>query len=262
MSLALEQPLLFDPAQFPSGSELLLPREEQAHRFTGEIIAKNEAKYLAIVHALGQGMGRRQIARAFGVSHHTVQAIWEREPVLVATEKEKTGRQLRRVTRMSLDALEEALDEGRITHGQLPVTTAILLDKSMAWDGQATTVVAVRHEIDQHKVRALFESLRPPLEAEILSPDSESSGTASNAQQIAALAVDATPDVAPLALPTTTETTTTVPGGFDMAPPSTTTHTTAAAASPPPPTDSGGGGGRISAAGRRETMGCLSEILT
>jgi hypothetical protein len=179
---------LFDESQFPEGHELVMPLIEQQKRFTGAVLARNRERYLEVVRALGQGLGRRQIARAFGISTHTVQAIFEREPELVATERLKTGTQLRRVVRMSLDALEEALAEGKISAGQLPVATAILLDKSAAWDGQPSQVMVVRHELDQSAVLRAFEDLRSrpaTLEAELVpSPDSQSGAMGLDVPQI------------------------------------------------------------------------------
>jgi len=178
---------LFDESQFPEGHELVMPLIEQQKRFTGAVLARNRERYLEVVRALGQGLGRRQIARAFGISTHTVQAIFEREPELVATERLKTGTQLRRVVRMSLDALEEALAEGKISAGQLPVATAILLDKSAAWDGQPSQVMVVRHELDQSAVLRAFADLRsrPALEAELVpSPDSQSGAMGLDVPQI------------------------------------------------------------------------------
>jgi len=237
---AIAQLPLFDASMFVGGAELLLPQEEQRHRFTGELVARNEARYLGIVNALGQGLSRRQIARAFEVSHHTVQAIFEREAKLVATEKESTGRQLRRVVRMSLDALEEALNNGEIPKGSLPVTTAILIDKSLNWDGQSTATVTVRHEVDQEKVRALFESLRQPvLEAEVLTADSASPVLVLNPPPIEGFGDAVSAVVAVPSHPAPPETLTNAPSGFDLPPPSTTTATLVV------PPQSGAGGQQV-----------------
>jgi hypothetical protein len=242
-----QAPLFVDESQFSSGSELLVPKAEQAHRFTGELVARNEAKYLAIVRALGLGLGRRQFARAFGVSHHTVQAIFEREPAMVATEKESTGRQLRRVVRMSLDATEEALEKGEIPKGSLPVTTAILIDKSLNWDGQATHTVTVRHEWDQEKLRASFRALeQPAIEAELVTPESVSGGIEAKPLQIWQIGEGVVADVVGCAAPTTA-TATLAPSGFDLAPPSTITTTTTAPTSVPE-AESGGGGDQFQGA--------------
>jgi hypothetical protein len=186
----LDQIPLFDESQLPSGWELLLPAEEQRHRFTGERVALNQARHQAIIQALGEGLGIRQICRAFSVSQHTVEGIRERDASLVATEKERTGRQLRRIVRMTLGRLEEALENDEITPGQLPVTAGILIDKSLNWDGQPTHTIAVRHELDQAKVLEMFRQMQQPvIEAELVSmggtPDSQSTDIATTSQQIA-----------------------------------------------------------------------------
>lgn len=215
MSTALEQAPLFDEAELPAGRELLVPVEEQRHRFTGELVARNVAKYAAIVGALGEGLGVRQIARAFGVSHHTVECIRERESALVATEKERTGRKLRRLVRMSLDALEEALTAGTISAGQLPITAGILIDKSLLWDGQATAIVAHRHELDQEKVRRLFNALQGPLIE--LAPDSESGEMPPEGQQKALIPPASVSDVVISCPPVAGATTSATSPGMDDA---------------------------------------------
>lgn len=245
---AIAQLPLFDASMFVGGAELLLPKEEQQHRFTGELVARNEGKYLGIVNALGQGLSRRQIARAFAVSHHTIQVIFEREPSLVATEKERTGRQLRRVVRMSLDALEEALDNGEIPKGSLPVASAILIDKSLNWDGQSTATVTIRHEVDQEKVRALFDSLRQPvLEAELVTADSASSALVLNSPPI-----EPFPDhvSAVVAVPS------------HAAHPATATNAPTGTATLAPQAESGGGGDRDRKGGAHIPIGSTSENLT
>lgn len=154
---------LFDESQLPSGRELLLPLEEQRHRFTGGQVRLNQERYAALVSALGEGLGVRQICRAFKVSPHTLETIRERDAELVATEKERSGRKLRRLVRMTMDRLEEALANDEITAGQLPVTLGILVDKSLAFEGQAVATVTVRHEIDQEQVRRMFQELQGPV---------------------------------------------------------------------------------------------------
>jgi len=184
----LDQIPLFDESQLPAGRELLLPIEVQRHQFSGERVARNQERYAAIVQALGEGLGVRQIARAFACSQHTIEGIRERSASAVATQKEQTGAKLRRLVRMTLERLEECLEKDLISPGQLPVTAGILIDKSLAWEGQATATVTHRHEIDQDAVRRLFASLQPPgalvMEANFVdveaAPDSKSGDWARN----------------------------------------------------------------------------------
>jgi len=179
-----EQPQLFDEKELPVGRELLWSDEKQRHQFTGEVVARNQAKYQAIIDALGEGLGVRQISRAFHVSHHTVIGIRERESNLVAAQKERTGIELRRLVSMATEAVQEALADRLIPAASLPVTLGILIDKSLTWDGQATAIVRHEHQIDQGKVLASFAELRAPiLEAEVEASDSESGALALNPPQ-------------------------------------------------------------------------------
>jgi hypothetical protein len=160
---------LFDESQLPIGRDLLWPDDVQRKRFTAEHVARNAGKYRAIVSALGEGLGIRQIARAFGVSHHTVAAIRERDAALVATEKEQMGRKFMRLARLAAERLEEALVNDQITPGQLPVAVGILADKSLMWTGQAVTQHVVRHEFALEAVKAQFAAVfekrvGPPVE--------------------------------------------------------------------------------------------------
>ena len=222
------QAALFDESQLPLGRELLMPESQQRHQFTGERVARNRERYDAIVQALGEGLGVRQIARAFGVSQHTIECIREREAALVATEKQRTGAKLRRLVRMTLDALEEALIAGAIAPGQLPVTAGILIDKSLNWDGQSVATVTVRHELDQEKVRAMFARLQGPiLEAEMVAPDTQSGVCEPNCLPINASSEPVTACVADSSLPapTTAQSVTNPAPQPDRQPPPTSTST-------------------------------------
>lgn len=151
---------LFDPSALPAGRELLLPVEEQRHRFTAEQVALNVERYAAIVSAIAEGLGVRQICRAFGVSHHTVLAIREKDPALIATEKERHRGEFRNLVRLAADRLREALEKDELSPSALPVALGILQDKSLALEGMPSMVVSVRHELDQDAVTSAFRRLQ------------------------------------------------------------------------------------------------------
>lgn len=265
---------LFDESQLPAGRELLLPAEVQRHQFTGERVARNEQRYAAIVQALGEGLGVRQIARAFSCSQHTIEVIRERSAVQVATQKEQTGAKLRRLVRMTLERLEECLEKDLISPGQLPVTAGILIDKSLAWEGQATATVTHRHEIDQDAVRRLFASLQPPaalvMEANFVdveaAPDSKSGDWACNVLshnvEHGAGVSDGVNSGAATTVPLTLPPLPTITTADS---PTTTTITTAADPMPPAEGESAGrkagGGGRDLTGGLHISMDAASENL-
>ena len=108
-----EQGEFFDAVDMPVALELLESPEEQAKRFTGEQVARNRKRYLAIVRALGQNLPVRMICEAFGISHHTVKAIREREPELVATEKQRVARMLGHAARLCVESFIDDLQKKR-----------------------------------------------------------------------------------------------------------------------------------------------------
>src|SRR5437016_1810916 len=86
------------------------------------------------------GVSRRVIAERYNISRNTVNAIRqvmdsrrELEPL-----KKEIARRLDRCVIYSLENLEEALSDGDIAAGSLPVAAAILLDKKAALEGQPT----------------------------------------------------------------------------------------------------------------------------
>src|SRR5262245_48818775 len=116
-----EQGELFDACQLPQGLELLQPEEQQRHQFTAERVARNQARYREIVHALAGGTPVRSICRAFAVSHHIVKTIREREPELVATEKQRISRMLGHVAGLCVESFAEDLEADRVPVNVKPV---------------------------------------------------------------------------------------------------------------------------------------------
>jgi hypothetical protein len=139
--IAGEQPELFNADALPRGLELLLPEEKQRQQFTAERVAHNQEKYRMIVQAIAQDLPVRMICHAFGISHHTVKAVREREPELIATEKQRVSRLLGHAARMSAEAFLDKLEAGAVPANVLPVAAAIFLDKKALIDGEATSRV-------------------------------------------------------------------------------------------------------------------------
>jgi len=240
---------LFDESALPAGRELLLPVEEQKKRYTLEMVQRNQARYSAIIAALGEGHGVRSICRAFAVGQHTVEEIRDREASLVATEKERARKLAMRIARACGERLLESVEDGTLPVSLLPVSYGIATDKSIALAGEPSQVITVRHEMDQESLRRMFRELEQPvIEVETIPSESESRENCEERPQIEHSSAVAVPDVVGL-VPGTTETVTLAPSGFDYAPPSTTTATT------------GGGGGRVSRGPSGSPMGSASENL-
>ena len=149
---------LFAPDVLPAGWDIL---PEQQHRFTGERVARNRERYLAIAHALAEGLGVRQIARAFGCSAHTVARVRETANEVVAAEKEHVSRKLGTLIRMSLERFEEGLVNREIHPSQLPVAIGIFTDKKLLLEGGVTSRVEhTNREISVEVVERALRSLK------------------------------------------------------------------------------------------------------
>lgn len=109
-------------------------------QFSGEQVFKSRPDvYRAVVHALGEGMGIRSIAKVFKISHHTIIAIREREGIQIATIKQRTSRDLRAFASIAAERLVEEMDS--IPLQSLPVAIGIAIDKAQLLDGEATSIL-------------------------------------------------------------------------------------------------------------------------
>lgn len=179
----VQQEELFDASELPLGLELLhIDDNERRGVFTGERIARDKARYQAIVQALAEGLGIRQIARAFKVSPHTISAIREREVELIATEKQGLIRLAGRACRLSLERYVEALEKNEISPGQIPVGFGIIMDKKLLLEGEATSrIETTRREFDRDAVTRYIEGLPSANPAVAQLPDSGSGVNDENA---------------------------------------------------------------------------------
>jgi hypothetical protein len=167
-----EQPSLFSELEMDL---ITIDQPETRKRYTAERLARCIAKRDAIINALAHGFGLLRIAKAFGVSHHTVSTIRDSRPDLVAIEKKQLSGQYGRVIKMSLDRYEEALVAGKISPAQIPVAVGIFSDKRAQIDGDPGLVIEHRH-----KIVASADGFRERLKAAV---DAKSTGTPSITQQ-------------------------------------------------------------------------------
>jgi hypothetical protein len=109
-------------------------------QFSGDQVFKSRPDvYRAVVKALGEGMGMRAITRAYGVSHHTVMAIRDREGLQIATIKQRTSRDLRAFASIASERLIEEMEH--IPLQSLPVAIGIAIDKAQLLDGEVTSII-------------------------------------------------------------------------------------------------------------------------
>lgn len=111
---------------------------ERRGEFTAERLMESRPTiYRAIVDGLGQGLGVRQLCRAYRVSHHTVAAVMARESQAVATQKERTVSVLRTFGRLAADRLLDEVDQ--IPIQSLPIALGIAVEKAELLAGGATS---------------------------------------------------------------------------------------------------------------------------
>jgi hypothetical protein len=111
---------------------------ERRGEFTAERLMESRPTiYRALVDGLGQGLGVRQLCRAYRVSHHTVAAVMARESVAVATLKERTVSVLRTFGRLAADRLLDEVDQ--IPIQSLPIALGIAVEKAELLAGGATS---------------------------------------------------------------------------------------------------------------------------
>jgi len=111
---------------------------EKAGEFTAErLMESRPAIYRAICEGHAQGLGIRQLCRAYSVSHHTVAVVLAREPKAIATLKEGTISTLRTFAKLAADRLLDEVND--IPIQQLAVPLGISIDKAQLLDGGATS---------------------------------------------------------------------------------------------------------------------------
>jgi hypothetical protein len=111
---------------------------ERRGEFTAERLMESRPTiYKALVDGLGQGLGVRQLCRAYRVSHHTVAAVMARESQAVATVKERTVSVLRTFGRLAADRLLDEVDQ--IPIQSLPIALGIAVEKAELLSGGATS---------------------------------------------------------------------------------------------------------------------------
>lgn len=111
--------------------------------FSGKIVEQDREKVDAVLMAFASGIGKKRIARAFGLSPHTVRGIVQRAEAAgkIAPYKQRMSVRLAQAIELGVEQYIEALEEGKIAPGQIPVGVGILTDKKALLDGEATSRV-------------------------------------------------------------------------------------------------------------------------
>jgi hypothetical protein len=164
------------PSLFELGEAATAPLKANGC-YTGELLWQTDpAKYKAVAGALGEGMGVRQIARAYHVHTMTVRAIREREFPVIANEKATTAKLLRKFARIGAERLLEEVDDIHID--KLPLALAIATDKAQLLDGEATVRMETVKSFDPAQWEELISRLpEVPVDGTVIDIPAELPGT-------------------------------------------------------------------------------------
>lgn len=161
-----------------------LDNPETRHgKYTGEQLEARVAVRDMVVKLLAEGVGIRRIAalmrkQGVAIGEHSIMALRDRRADLVATEKKQLSQQLGRISKLMADSIEERLVDGKMKPSS--VDLAVMIDKKMAVDGEASLVIEHKHTIEASAdafIRKLEEMKRAKVlpVVDLASQDSQSS---------------------------------------------------------------------------------------
>ena len=123
--------------------------------------------YAAICRMVGEGMSTSQIARALGVSPHTVQAVRGREPVEL--EKGRLSELARSTSRLCLERLAELVPE--MAPRDLAIAAGICVEKAALLANEPTSINLNKDEQVLHADFNAMLAALPTANARVI-PDS------------------------------------------------------------------------------------------
>ena len=151
-------------ALFPEFEEGLVDAaRNKSFVHSGAFISRDQELCRSICTDLLTGISRRLIASRYSVSRNTVNAIREimEERGELEPLKKEIAKRLDRCVIYSLENLEEAMADGKIAPGSLPIATAVLLDKKAALEGMPTARIehVTTRKVNHDDLNAWLESL-------------------------------------------------------------------------------------------------------
>ena len=139
------------------------PKKYTQNWTAARLFSKNPERYRLIVSVIAEGLPIRWICQAFKVSHHSIQAIREREPSIIATEKRLLAGKHRFASRICVEKIIEALEhlEPKDLRDvqSLGVLNGILVEKMQLLDGEATSIVEKPKGPTLDDIRRVYEAL-------------------------------------------------------------------------------------------------------
>lgn len=141
-----EQPALFGPEALPDVPALEVCAKEFAH--TGKIVTKDHARCeLVLTHYLQSG-SLRATASHLGCSPKSIHRILEAFAASgkLAALKERLSHRLGLILELSADDMADKAERGTLKLS--PIDYAVLLDKKLLLDGEATSIAIERVQVD------------------------------------------------------------------------------------------------------------------
>jgi len=130
-----------------------LPAALVAHSHEHNLTRTQQIQLEAIAKLRGGGMSVRAICVALKVSEHTVLAVEQHHPQLVATYKERMSALCKRAGMVLAESILEDVITGKMKPGEKGLAMGILMTKAGELDGQVPVA-------NQHEVRITVEDLR------------------------------------------------------------------------------------------------------
>jgi len=141
-----EQPALFSPEQLPDLPTLVAAAKDYAH--SGKIVCKDGERAEAILKHYLQTGSLRATAKHLGCSPNTVLSVlnqFEASGKLDAL-KQRLSHKLGLVLELGADDLIKRLQSGKFK--PTPIDLAVLVDKKLLLDGEATQRIEERIQVD------------------------------------------------------------------------------------------------------------------
>lgn len=150
-------PPLFDLSACELHLVELAGRDQE--RFSGTTTEKDTELVAAVLDAVSAGVRYDQVARLARISKHTVQGIIERAERAgqIAPYKERMSRQLARITEALAGQMLDDVEAGKIAPRDKGLMTAVLLDKKLLVDGEATSRVEHVERVRPEDITALIK---------------------------------------------------------------------------------------------------------
>ena len=131
---------------------------------------RDPRKYALICRMLGENLSTSMIARACGVSPHTIEAVREREKISIDLERSRLLDRVRAASRLCVERLTELIPT--MSARDAAIASGIFIEKGLLLAGEPTEIYLNKGEQPSHDdFNALLAQL-PSADARIIPADS------------------------------------------------------------------------------------------